>query len=297
MGDKGKEKIQQLSRQRANSLGQADKSIKEFLSPKTGVKRNVGDRSPESLLGNLSKKKVMEGKKRNDEKGMDEEDYMSKGLANIIKEIQNLEKKFDERYEKEREERVRNWEAVKSIAEQIKNEHELKEKMWEERMEKMEKDEERRNKTQEEWEKRLTRIERMIEQKGLSLEDDDLKGNLERWIDVNLDIQGQIIKAWRIKGNEGTNMIGAECESETMKKDVMLNKSKLKGSEIYIENDMTWQQREVRRKLKEKAKEAKGQGKKAVVKGELLIIDSQIYKWNEMEKKIFHTKREWKEKK
>ncbi|KAJ8671297.1 hypothetical protein QAD02_002556 [Eretmocerus hayati] len=112
----------------------------------------------------------MEGKKRNEEKDMDGEDYMSRGLANIIKEIQNLEKKFDERYEKEREERVRNREAVKSIAEQIKNEHELKEKMWGERMEKLEKEEERRNKTQEEWEKRLTRIERMIEQKNEGME-------------------------------------------------------------------------------------------------------------------------------
>ncbi|KAJ8671738.1 hypothetical protein QAD02_002997 [Eretmocerus hayati] len=83
----------------------------------------------------------------------------------------------------------------------------------------------------------------------LSLEDDDLKRNLKRWIDDNLDIRGQVIKTWRIKGDEGINMIRAECESNTMKKDVMMNKSKLEGSEINIENDMTWHQRKVRRKL------------------------------------------------
>ncbi|KAJ8666377.1 hypothetical protein QAD02_008039 [Eretmocerus hayati] len=170
----------------------------------------------------------MDGEMKTDGKEMDKDDYMSKGLASIMKGIQNLEKNIV---------------------------------------------------------------------KGLNLGDDDLKGNLGRWIEEILGIEGQVIKAWRVKGKDEAIMISAECESETMKKEVMMNKSKLKGSEIYIENDMTCHQREVRRKLKEKANEARSQSKKATVKGEMLIIDSQVYKWNEMERKIFHTKREWKERK
>ncbi|KAJ8677960.1 hypothetical protein QAD02_013747 [Eretmocerus hayati] len=59
-----------------------------------------------------------------------------------------------------------------------------------------------------------------------------------------------------------------------MKKDIMLNKNKLKGRDVYIDRDMTWHQREIRRKMKERAKAEKEQGKKAVVKGDILIVNS-----------------------
>ncbi|KAJ8672389.1 hypothetical protein QAD02_003648 [Eretmocerus hayati] len=130
----------------------------------------------------------------------------------------------------------------------------------------------------------------------LKLDEKDLKENLRVWIDENLNIEVTITKAWKVKGREGKEIIGAECENETMKKDIMLNENKLKGRDIYIDRDMTWQQREIRRKLKERAKAEKEQGKKAVVKGDSLIINSKIYKWSEKEQKIFQTEREWKEK-
>ncbi|KAJ8666134.1 hypothetical protein QAD02_007796 [Eretmocerus hayati] len=127
---------------------------------------------------------------------------------------------------------------------------------------------------------------------GLKMEEEDLKSNVENWIYETLNVEAILIKAWEVKARAGQGIIGAECETETMKKDIMMNENKLKGQEIYIDKDLTWEQREIRRKLKEKAKEAKDQGKKAVVKGDILIIDSKIYRWNDREQKLLQTERE-----
>ncbi|KAJ8671574.1 hypothetical protein QAD02_002833 [Eretmocerus hayati] len=73
----------------------------------------------------------------------------------------------------------------------------------------------------------------------------------------------------------------------------MTNKSKLKGTEIYIEKDLTWQERETRRKLIGFAKEQAGKGKKTLVRDTQALIEGQIWRWNERENKPFQTGKEW----
>ncbi|KAJ8685250.1 hypothetical protein QAD02_021043 [Eretmocerus hayati] len=167
MGNKITGKAQNTNRLRSNSLGIPEKSIREFLSPRPATKRGVNERSPDSaLLGNINKNQMVGGSGESESKEMDEQEYMSKGLADIIKEIQKLEKKFDKKFDGEREGRSKNLEAVNQIAEQIGKEDERKEKIWEARWEQLEKDDGERNQQQEQWERRLTRIEKMIEEKG-----------------------------------------------------------------------------------------------------------------------------------
>ncbi|KAJ8677545.1 hypothetical protein QAD02_013332 [Eretmocerus hayati] len=61
-------------------------------------------------------------------------------------------------------------------------------------------------------------------------------------------------------------MIGLECESSEKWKEIMTNKSKLKGTDVFIEKDLTWQEREIRRKLVGFAKEQAGKGKKTLTR-------------------------------
>ncbi|KAJ8666324.1 hypothetical protein QAD02_007986 [Eretmocerus hayati] len=59
-------------------------------------------------------------------------------------------------------------------------------------------------------------------------------------------------------------MIGMKCEISEKWKEIMINKSKLEGSDIYIEKGLTWQEREMERKLIGFAKEQAGKGKKTL---------------------------------
>lgn len=88
------------------------------------------------------------------------------------------------------------------------------------------------------------------------------------------NIEGRVTKEWveeLIKGKLGIEirivrcklsgkMIVATVEGEEAKKSVMLQKSKLKGGNIFIENDLLWEERKVQEKMN---RGARGKEKKA----------------------------------
>ncbi|KAJ8685974.1 hypothetical protein QAD02_021767 [Eretmocerus hayati] len=71
-------------------------------------------------------------------------------------------------------------------------------------------------------EKEITELKRRIKEgerrdkgkniivSGLKLDDEGLKENLGNWIDENLNIEVTITKAWKVKGRDGKEIIGAE---------------------------------------------------------------------------------------
>ncbi|KAJ8685661.1 hypothetical protein QAD02_021454 [Eretmocerus hayati] len=202
---------------------------------------------------------------------MDEGGYASEGLASIVEELQKVERKFDTKFEEVKKERG---EANNLFKEVVELEERLKriETLIEEKGEgiHMEVDSNERAKGREICkEAEITELKRRIEEG----ERRDKRKNI---IVSGLKL---VDEAWKIKGRDGKEIIAAECENETMKKVIMLNKNKLKGRDMYIDRDMTWQQREVRRKKKERARAENEQGKKAVVKGDILIMNSKVYKW------------------
>ncbi|KAJ8685500.1 hypothetical protein QAD02_021293 [Eretmocerus hayati] len=128
---------------------------------------------------------------------------------------------------------------------------------------------------------------------GKKMEQTRLKETVEQWIKEQLQVSCKIIRAWKIR-NPKEEMIGIECESSEKWKEIMTNKSKLKGTDVFIEKDLTWQEREIRRKLVGFAKEQAGKGKKTLVRDTHAIIDGRIWRWNEREDKPFQTGKEWK---
>ncbi|KAJ8677957.1 hypothetical protein QAD02_013744 [Eretmocerus hayati] len=197
-------------------------------------------------------------------------------MASIIAEIQKLDNEFDEKEEGEKKEREETTNWIKEMMEQMKRENELKQREWNLKWAEKEKQDKSRDKRIEDSERRDRRENIIVT--GFKMKEEELKSNQESWLYETLNIEVILMKAWEVKGRAGQKIIGAECETETMERNIMLNKNKLKGQEIYIDKDLTWKRRETRRKLREKAKEAKDQGKKAVVEGDILIIESEIYK-------------------
>ncbi|KAJ8677801.1 hypothetical protein QAD02_013588 [Eretmocerus hayati] len=125
------------------------------------------------------------------------------------------------------------------------------------------------------------------------MEQTRLKERVEQWLEEQLQVSCKVIRAWRMRSPK-EEMIGLECESSEKWKEIMTNKSKLEGTDVYIEKDLTWQEREIRRKLVGFAKEQAGRGKKTLVRDTHAIIHGRIWRWNERENEPFQTVKEWK---
>lgn len=52
----------------------------------------------------------------------------------------------------------------------------------------------------------------------------------------------------------------ARVESEGKKKEIMMNKDKLRGERVFIENDLSWEERKVQEKINKWAKEKRQRG-------------------------------------
>ena len=81
-------------------------------------------------------------------------------------------------------------------------------------------------------------------------------------------------------------MIGAEIDSWEEKNEIMENKSKLKGvrGKIYIENDLTVQERNVRRILLNKAKDLRESGSRVKIGYYWIEIDGKRLVYDEKRK-------------
>ena len=90
------------------------------------------------------------------------------------------------------------------------------------------------------------------------------RGKNRQFISKNITTEVEIRKARKIKGSGGKEIVIAKLENWN-KREEMRRKKKLKTG-VYIENDLTWREREMQRKLKEIAKQKKEEGKRVMVK-------------------------------
>lgn len=158
---------------------------------------------------------------------------------------------------------------------------------------------------EEEWEKERTQMTNRIEKLEQQLEKDDRdkrrnniiitgmiaeSGNetetVRQFLDRKLEVKAQIVKARKIQRRGKTSMIVAEIESWECKRDIMKAKNKLKGSDMYIENDLTYKERHIQREIRSIAKEARSKGKRAKVTYRRVTIDDEEYEWNDDERGV-----------
>ena len=84
--------------------------------------------------------------------------------------------------------------------------------------------------------------------------------DIGNWLKKEIEVEAKIVKVWRVRTNTGKFLLGAQCGSESDKREVIVNKKNLGDKEIYIENDLTWQETKIREKPWEKATELKEEG-------------------------------------
>jgi uncharacterized protein YlxW (UPF0749 family) len=82
----------------------------------------------------------------------------------------------------------------------------------------------------------------------------------------------------------------AKIESCEQEKNIMLNKTKLKEKKderMYIDDDLTKEERETQKKLRELAREKRGRGKRVKIGYRKIQINGEWFRWNEKLKKNF----------
>lgn len=109
--------------------------------------------------------------------------------------------------------------------------------------------------------------------------------NLKEWVEKFL--KGKVgveckVKHSRLSGKVIILRLGKEEE----KKEVMKNKNKLKGGNIFIENDLTWEERKLQEKIGKWAKEERNKGRE-IKMGLGKIRINRIWKfWTEIGKEM-----------
>jgi len=78
---------------------------------------------------------------------------------------------------------------------------------------------------------------------------------VERMIREKVEVDVNVVGC-----RESGTVLVVRLESEEEKKEVMRNKHRLKGEKIYIENDLSWEERNTQVKINKWAKEQKGRG-------------------------------------
>lgn len=114
---------------------------------------------------------------------------------------------------------------------------------------------------------------------GVEVEDGS---GLEIWLRDELNVEAKIRSAYRV----GKGMVVAEVERWEKKVEIMSAKKKLKGKKIYIDNDLTREDRAVQKQLREIARIERASGKKARVAYRRIYIEGETYGWCDSEQKI-----------
>ncbi|KAJ8688102.1 hypothetical protein QAD02_023897 [Eretmocerus hayati] len=246
-------------RRRVASLGANSRDILSYMQVKTSGKRKDQERSPENKADSIVRKKFIvkivtgretapeeeeqkeqEHSEEEQQKDMKDMEELRKLISSMHEDMKNMEGKMMEIKERERgdtqkeiEERLEHLEgclpeeggtAPTGVQQaQVNPEwRELKRRL-------------------EENERRARRNNLIII--GKKMEQTRLKESVEQWLGEQLQVICKVNRAWKIR-NPKEEMIGIECENSEKWKEIMTNKSKLKGTDIFIEKDLTWQERE-----------------------------------------------------
>lgn len=181
---------------------------------------------------------------------------------------------------------------------------ELLEKIRIEMEEERRKREEERKREKEEWKKEREELENRIEElekiserrdredrkkniviKGLKWRRERVNEEVEQFIKENLNIEVGVENAYRLKINQDKEVVIAILDNWKQKREVMSKKKELRQG-IWIEDDLTMEERRVQNKLRERAREERAKGNKVKIGYRKLFIGDKVVRWNEKVKEL-----------
>ncbi|XP_025995913.2 uncharacterized protein LOC113005092 [Solenopsis invicta] len=107
---------------------------------------------------------------------------------------------------------------------------------------------------------------------------EDKKAWTENFIGKKLDVNCKVVMC-RLSGS----VVIAKIDGEEKKKEIMIKKSKLKGGKIFIENDLTWEERRVQEKIHKWCREQREKGFEIKIGTGRVKIGDSWKRWEEIE--------------
>ena len=263
------------------------------------------------IQSTLDKNLVRGGDKSAERKVRFEEAEMQKTVKNMGEEIEMCKKEIkslNAKLKKERELRVELTQDLENCADKIQELEEEMGKLWDD-MKEREREYDREGDTGSvrslgsEWatmscasmtsrsnfsekeEKKLKSVVRKMEAdernekktniaiRGIGkLDEKDLKKNLQDFLKEKLDVEVTVTEAW-----ESGKVYIAKLATVEEKHEVMVNKGKLKETKIYIDNDMSYEERQVQVEIQGWVKKRRENGEEVKVgRGKVLVGDRWI---------------------
>lgn len=117
--------------------------------------------------------------------------------------------------------------------------------------------------------------------KGYEFKDNEGRAAVEKFISESLKTDVKIKDLHKIKGREGKlAMTVVQMDSWEEKGKLMKNKNKLRGTQNYIQHDLTQTEAKLQKELRDMAKTEKGKGNTTKVGYQKICINDIWWKWN-----------------
>ena len=94
------------------------------------------------------------------------------------------------------------------------------------------------------------------------------------------EVESEIVDAFNI-GRGEAKIILVKMSSYDSKREIMKNRSKLKGSRIYVDDDLTSEDDKIQRNIRKWAKAESAKGKRVNVRTGKCLVDGTMYEWDE----------------
>lgn len=112
---------------------------------------------------------------------------------------------------------------------------------------------------------------------------EDMERNKEmvvKLIKYKVRVNCKIIRCWR-----SGEVIIAKIENEDKKWEIMQNKYRLRGEQIFIDSDLSWEERKIQERINRWAKEQRGRGREIKVGKGRVKVEGRWKKWEEIKQK------------
>ena len=212
--------------------------------------------------------------------GKEGESGMMEAIVTALHDLRKEMKAEFGKSNKKSEELMKELESARKEIKQLQAEMTLKEQKWEsdkksltDRIEKMEQALEKK-------ERRERENNIVIKNANITGSGKDLITEVTRFIERKIHEETEITRAFKIK----ENIVIATLKEREQKIAVMKGKKKLKGTNIYIENDMTRTERNIQWNISQIAKGERDKGRRVKTGYQKLIINNKIWEWKEIQK-------------
>lgn len=244
-------------------------------------------RSPKEEIGGRGKGEVG-GKEDMGKGGIREElEKARKEMGMYVEKVKKMEKELEEWKRRE--------EMLRVEGERMKEKMRELEKRMEEREKKERGEVSKEGEAESKWEGRLRVIEKRIEGKeredrrrrnmiikGVSREKGDWRWGVEKIMkEIGADVRISEMRKINTGREDKGEMVWVRLEKEEDKRQVWDKKRRLKGRKVWIEEDLSWKEREVRRRLGVIAAGERRKGRNAWVEEDRIKMEGVWWRWEE----------------